>query len=41
LTTEAYTEISAFILQSNGAVAGESMLTATTSVSIRSVTASK
>jgi mono/diheme cytochrome c family protein len=41
LTTEAYTEISAFILQSNRAVAGESMLTATTSVSIRSVTASK
>jgi len=30
LTTEAYTEITAYILQSNGAVAGESPLSATT-----------
>jgi len=34
LTTEAYTEITAFILQSNGAVAGESALSASTAVII-------
>lgn len=39
LTTEAYTEISAFILQSNGAIAGESALTASTSVEIRGLAA--
>jgi cytochrome c5 len=41
LTTEAYTEITAFILQSNGAVGGESALTAAISVSIDSLTPSK
>ena len=35
LTTEAYTEITAFILQSNGAVAGETALSASTAVIIR------
>jgi len=34
LTTEAYTEITAFILQSNGAVAGETALSASTAVII-------
>jgi len=34
LTTEAYTEITAFILQSNGAVAGETTLSASTAVII-------
>ena len=34
LTTEAYTEITAFILQSNGAVAGEIALSASTAVPI-------
>jgi mono/diheme cytochrome c family protein len=37
LTTEAYTEITAFILQSNGAVAGESALSASTAVTIESL----
>jgi mono/diheme cytochrome c family protein len=34
LSTDAYTEIIAYILQTNGAVAGESALTASTSVQI-------
>jgi mono/diheme cytochrome c family protein len=39
LTTEAYAEITAFILQSNGAVAGESALSASTAVPLGSLTA--
>ena len=40
LTTDAYTEITAFILQSNGAVAGETALSAATAAPIRDLTAS-
>lgn len=40
LTTEAYTEIAAYILQSNGAVAGESALSAVTTAPIGGLMAS-
>jgi len=40
LTTEAYTEITAYILQTNGAVAGESALGAATAVPIGGLMAS-
>jgi hypothetical protein len=41
LTTEAYTEITAFILRSNGAMAGESALSASTSAPIGGLTAAR
>ena len=41
LSTEAYTEITAYILQVNGAVAGESVMSASTAVTIGNLVATR